>query len=789
MKVTRRSTSRLDALEARLTGPKRIALFGHRNVGKTTLLAMFYREASSGRVPGLRMAASDAHTAEYLAEKIAQIESGQPMAGSLAETELKLRLYHGPARFDIIVKDYQGEHVTLGSEEPIQEFFADCDAVLLCLDPEGSTDSSERRRRQQEVENLLERYIDRSDDLLLGRPVALLLTRFDRVVAALAATHPQLDPQTALSAEFVERLVDERYGMTRHALAAHAPQGTIYAVSSFGLGATGNRPPAELVPLGLEGPLGWIAEQLEARDRAEMTSLWELASDDPRRLERCVAAYERRYPRSNRSFEFRGKLKALRRKRQRRRVLKLAALVVLSLGVLAGSDLLAFHRAQAFERGSDSAAPAVARRWSELLEWHPSLPIFWPALDRQARLRKVEWLIKAADVQVANGTAPADLPERLGELKDQAPQLTPAIRKVEEAQEHQRHDERWKAVEGEALSLAATDDPATPLAAIDKFLREYPETPHRAEALRLARPLKNELLARRTAQDRQVLDDLIRSESLPNASLTDQIERARQFLADHADSPVRAAVQHRLDEYLKRADERDIEQAREYSHRFPNQFANRIERYQSYLKAHEAGGYYISEAMEAKDRILRDWDAYAYRQAYDYAAAHGDDVAEIARRLREYLRDQPDGRYAAEAQHYLDWWDKVSVPGQYHVTLRRGEVEPAVGKYLAGGAPDLGVVVEVAGAVYGPSSVIPDSHRPIWDYTFPQPITWKLGDPVTIRIIDYDWSASEVYVLHSRQGDPLAMRLLSGTVKPTKGGRTNLVFASDFTVPTLSQPE
>ena len=105
----------LDALEARLTGPKRIALFGHRNVGKTTLLAMFYRQASSGRVPGLRLAAADAESAEYLAEKIAQIESGQPMAGSLAETELKLRLYHGPARFDLIVKDYQGEHVTLGS--------------------------------------------------------------------------------------------------------------------------------------------------------------------------------------------------------------------------------------------------------------------------------------------------------------------------------------------------------------------------------------------------------------------------------------------------------------------------------------------------------------------------------------------------------------------------------------------------------------------------------------------------------------------------------------------------
>src|SRR5262249_13439493 len=163
-----------------------------------------------------------------------------------------------------------------------------------------------------------------------------------------------------------------------------------------------------------------------------------------------------------------------------------------------------------------------------------------------------------------------------------------------------------------------------------------------------------------------------------------------------------------------------------------------------------------------KDRILREWDLFAYRQAYDHLVAHPDDVAEVASRLREYLRDQPSGRYAADARGYLAWWDKVSVPSTYRVTLRRGEVEPSVGQYPAGCGPDLGVVTEAAGAVFGPSSVIKDSYRPIWDYTFPQPITWKLGDPVTIRLVDYDWSATDVYILNSRQGDPLAMRLLSG---------------------------
>src|SRR3954471_11590220 len=96
-----RRTAQLDALEARLIGPKKIALFGHRDVGKTTLLAMFYRQAPGGEGRGGRLgaAAPAAGSELYDAEKVPKIDSGEPMAGTLAETELSLRLYHGPARF------------------------------------------------------------------------------------------------------------------------------------------------------------------------------------------------------------------------------------------------------------------------------------------------------------------------------------------------------------------------------------------------------------------------------------------------------------------------------------------------------------------------------------------------------------------------------------------------------------------------------------------------------------------------------------------------------------------
>jgi hypothetical protein len=781
--VTNRA-AHLDDLEERLTGSKRIALFGHRNVGKTTLLAMFYRQGSTGQVPGLRLAAGDPASAEYLADKIAQIESGQPPAGTLAETELRLRLYHGPARLDLIVKDYQGEHVTLGSDEPIQAFFADCDAVLLCFDPEGSSLPAERRRREQEVENLLERYIDRSRDGTTGRPVALLLTKFDRVLARADETAPAFDDPSAWGAgEFVE----QHYGMTYHALARHVPHGAIFAVSSYGPGARDSRPPAELHPLGLEAPLCWLAEQLEASDEEQLEWLWDLASEDVPRLARCVAAYERRYPRSDRAARFRARLRALKRERRRKHVVRLAATAALGLAGLAGYDAWGFHRALAFESEPDNAALAVARHWSEVLAWHPSLAFFWPSRARLARQRQIEWTVRAAEVQVANRTAAADVGKMLVGLKDRAPRLVDAICKVEAAAERARHDERWKSVKADALTPA--DDAGVPLASVVGFLKEFPETPNRDEALALLTRLKADASAQQSASERRLVDDLARAEKLPNTELRDLIDRAQAFLSEHPQSDWRFEVEQRLEGYVKALDERDIDRARQYSGQYATNFATRIERYQDYVRAHQtSGGRFISEATAAKDNILREWDAYTYRLAYDHLAAHPDDLADVARRFRDYLHDHRDGRYARDAQCYLDWWDKISVPGDYRVNLRRGEVESDVGFYLAGGGPDLGVTIEVGGVTYGPSPVVRNTHKPIWDYTFPRPIRWKLNDPVTITIIDYDYWDCTVYTLNSRKGDPLAIRNLSGTVRPAKGGKTMLVFASDFSMPKLTRP-
>jgi hypothetical protein len=100
------------------------------------------------------------------------------------------------------------------------------------------------------------------------------------------------------------------------------------------------------------------------------------------------------------------------------------------------------------------------------------------------------------------------------------------------------------------------------------------------------------------------------------------------------------------------------------------------------------------------------------------------------------------------------------------------------------------VVIEVAGVTYGPSPVIRNNYQPIWDYTFPRPIRWKLGDPVTVKVIDNGyWSNSTPLILNSPKGDPLAIRNISESIKPSKSNTGTLIFTSDFKIPELPKPE
>jgi hypothetical protein len=603
------------------------------------------------------------------------------------------------------------------------------------------------------------------------------VTKYDRVIARGGPPPEQVD-----------RVADTHFGMTRHALAQHVPHAGLFAVSAFGPGAVGDRPPAELHPLGLDGPLLWLAKELEAIDRDTLEWLWDLVPHDLARLERCVRAYAVRYPRSERLADYADRLDALRGRARRQRLLGAVGAVALVLAGLAGYDAWGYQAARRFGR-TEPAAVAVQQRWQRFLAWHPTHPLFYPAQARQARDELRQWTVRAAAQRIEAGTAGPEIARTLDPLKEADPKLVEPIRQVQAAAAEREHDARWQRVL--AGDQAPGIDPRERLDAYRGFLSAFPESRHRAEAQQRIDALGATLADQQARSELQEVEALRRALALPDPDLADISEQAQRFLVDHPESTWGSEVQSLIESVAARIDAADIQKARDFSTNYPGSHATRRRKYEEYLAAHASGGRYTREAIEAIEAIDRERDVGLYRKAYDHAAAYPRDVPAIAQLLQAYLDALPEGQFAAAARSYLAWWEQVRQPGDYRVSLRRGRVGEGVGKYFSGGGPDLAVELWVNGVRYGPSPTAPNTRDPVWNHTFRQPVRWKYGDPVSIRILDHDWSTAgtPVYTLRSAADDPLGLRLLTGEVRSASGDRTLLVFESDFKIPRLPRPE
>ena len=203
------------------------------------------------------------------------------------------------------------------------------------------------------------------------------------------------------------------------------------------------------------------------------------------------------------------------------------------VAALAGYDAWGYRDAVAFE--ADHPATLVEARWKGLLNWHPTLPYFWPDRARQAQEKLADWQVKAAADRVAAGTADEAMSGQLRTIKEQRPALAPAIERVEKSHEEARHDARWREVKADAV--ASSDKPDAIDLALRGFLREFPESPKRTEAEALIEANKARAAERRSLLERRVIDDLVRSATLPNADLVDLIDQARGFLKDSPREP------------------------------------------------------------------------------------------------------------------------------------------------------------------------------------------------------------------------------------------------------------
>jgi GTPase SAR1 family protein len=720
------ATSALSLTE-RLCRPQRVGLFGHRGVGKTTLLTMLYREAVAGRLPGLRLAAGDAVTANYLGDKLQQLETGNVLPATLAETELRFNLYRGDTRLELIVKDYQGEQVALGRQEPIREFLKDCDAVLLCFDPALLDSRKDQINGEQEAEQIIEDYLGLERGDCPHRPMALVLTKAD----LLPPKPPGISEELWLS-----DIIGDAFGMTLHALRQHAPSNALFAVSSLGRNNRELRQ-NELHPWNLERPLSWLTESLQAQDEARIDTLLSTAGGSVTLLGRCVRCHAQRYPGSPRRPEYEEKLRKARTRRRRTRGLIAAAVALLAAVGLWASDALRYHSAQRFESSSGDLE-AVRDRWQDFTASPLSIGFRDSA---EERLSKVE--------------------TRLHEQKRE--QELASLRRLAE-------------------------DPASRttavLASLRRFAEEFPDTPGLAQ-LRADTAKKVQALREREGQE--ALDGLIKSEHLSptrkggegaRKHLEGLVVQADRVLEEFADIAVSAKVHALRAAYIHRIDEHDFESARAYSSSSPDNFATRRERYQEYLSRHPQGAF-ASQARAAIPEIETAWDKHDFRSIRDLYVKKAHEFEELTARCTRYLAVHDKGRYRDSAKELIAWAGRVNQPREYTVTVVEGDFPLNIGRWFTKG-PKLTVEIEVNGVKHGPTNIVKNNYDPKWNYTFPRRVTWKPGDSVRIIVRDHNYSTKSIVDYVSSESDRLAMKLLSEKFELED---KKVWFESDFKMP------
>lgn len=729
------------SLAERTCRPQRIGVFGHRGVGKTTLLTMLYREAVGGRLPQLRLAAADARTADYLSDKVLQLEAGEALPATLGETELRFHLYYQGCRLDLLFKDYQGEHVALGREEPIRDFLRDCDAIWLCLDVPVVGTPEARLRAQQEVEQLIEDYLTAEPQGAIHRPMALVVTKSDLLDSTI--TGPQTVGELAVTPTgaptdpgTVEVFAQRQFAMTQHALRLHCPQHALFAVSSLG-GPIAGPGPFSPRPMNLEAPLVWLAQALQAQDEARLHKLWQEAGNDYALLVRCVAAFRRRWPDAPFGEEQERRLVELKRRRRRRRLTAAAAvLACLFLGV-GTYDAVAEQRTDRFasEHGDD---PVAVREYLRSFQsWHPTRHLFRPAAARGEQER-----MQALDVQVRA----KEREERLAEVRRQSANPDADAEGV------------WELYQ--------------------QFRSQFPEQDLDEDLRQFRTALEGRRNAERERRARDAFAELERLER--QTELAALVERADRFLRDYAGTSREPEVRRHRETWLRRQDERDVDEARAYSAAQPLNFQTRRERFQRYLERHPEGAF-AKEARDALTTIHADWDRHDFRQVRDHYQDHSGDIKELERLCRSYLAVHTDGRFRDAARDLLRWTERVTQPGEYRVVLKSGAFDKKVAAWISRG-PYLSVEIEVGGVRYGPSNIVPRNYNPEWNYEFPRRVKWKLGDSVRIIVTDnYYWNR-HVATIASEDGDAVGMRLLCGEVQ---SGKNSLIFESDFALPKL----
>jgi hypothetical protein len=279
------------------------------------------------------------------------------------------------------------------------------------------------------------------------------------------------------------------------------------------------------------------------------------------------------------------------------------------------------------------------------------------------------------------------------------------------------------------------------------------------------------------------LDALRRAEQTAGNDYASLVDQADRYLEAYPGSPFADEVREMFAKYSMAWDDHDFDSAREFSREQPDRYEARIARYEEYMERHGAVGQHIADAKRAIESIRSDWAEHEYRVIYEYSRRYPNDLQSVASQVRRFTDEHPSSGRRGAAERFLALYDKAAAPGEYRMRVISGSFSRDIRRAISRG-PDLAVEVEVAGHRIGRTPIVSDSFEPVWNYEFPQTVRWRMGDPIKIRVMDFDYS-NHVILKVETTDDPVALRYLSGSWE-AEGHR--LTFECNFETPSLPSP-
>lgn len=745
----------------------KLSIFGPRGCGKTTYLTCLYGQG--GKVGSFAISARDEATRNYLADRWQQLFTGTELAPTALGT-VPLRLVFSANRqaYDIELQDFAGalvmrdksqDEVKKKLKEALFKSFHESSGVMVFIEA-GEPDFQSQFDRRIELDALIEVLHEQEKRELITRPIAIVITKWDKIVASVG--------QSDQSKE-VEAFLRTHYNNLYALLQECSQNVRVFASSAFGFDMhtpDGKINYKKISPFNLEKPFAWIGQTIDELNyrRCEL-----FEKDNPRHLKEALHEYQNFRSHVNAGPHFDKASERIRQLKitlwkKRARQWGIAAAVVL---VLVMSGVWAYEKNRrdrmllALDPQNSQSDPAVVIQdslrylaghhlFANWLGWKKKVQeklLEFQGLTEQRVFAEIQELYKQRDASKDRNAIEKRI-AGYGQFLETYP-----------ASERRGTVMNWRQQEESLLRLACADSDwqylkvAQPADNTDEleqaikkgqeFLRNYPDSQQTEEVRKKVENWYSHLS--KLSSDKEYSQFILSLIQIENP--IDYCRHCRDYLTKHP----HISFRDKVEEKIKAKDDEVFEDA-EQKAKLGKKLKEQTEGYREYVNS-RIFREHIDEAKKKWEAIEKKW----YEKLRTYASPENfskGNIEKIALWAREYQEDSYFKTMQDNVSRWLLWYGEIKQGKNLNVTIKSAQLSRNCRIFKGWiGTPDTYVVLTYGSDTIRTSEIVDD-----WspDYNKSGSLEWSISDNKTLEIqlwcTDFtdqqcSWSSPDTFLL------------------------------------------